>query len=160
MTQNVTVGLPDKPLQFLDSLMAVRADAAQTAGQLGITEFWAAEGHGSPMMVHSREDGGYFVIDGELEFWLGDGSSFKHGPGGFVWMPRGAHYAYGVSSPSARFLCITTPGGLERFFNDVSTPAADSSIPAGRSVSDEQARRAMAAVGDMGITIVGPPPAG
>ncbi|HEY2195313.1 MAG TPA: cupin domain-containing protein [Actinomycetospora sp.] len=158
MTDNVTDGMPEKPIRFLDSLVAVRADSTQTAGQLGITEFWAAQGHGSPLMIHNRDDEGYFVIDGELQFWVGDEPPFRRGAGGFAWMPRGVQHAYAVSSPSARFLCITTPAGLEGFFRQVGTPAADTTLPSGRSVDEEEGQRAMSAVSDWGVTVVGMPP--
>jgi hypothetical protein len=81
MIENELSGLPEKPIRFLDSLAAVRADNEQTAGQLGITESWAAQGHGSPVMIHVREDEDCSVLDGELQFWVGDESTSRCGPG-------------------------------------------------------------------------------
>ncbi|HEY2221907.1 cupin domain-containing protein [Actinomycetospora sp.] len=138
--------------------MATRADSARTDGQLGVTEFWAAQGHGSPMMIHSREDEGYLVLDGELTFWINDDRPFVHGPGGFAWMPRGTPHAYAVSSPTARFLCINTPGGLESFFGAVGAPAEGDALPVAGSPTSDEIERVEGAARGMGITITGPPP--
>ena len=157
-TDNITATVA-KPFRFLDSLMAVRADSARTGGQLAVTECWASQGHGSPMMIHSLEDDGYFVIEGELKGWINDDPPFVYGPGGFAWVPRGTQQAYAVSSPSAHFLCISTPGGIESFFVGVGAPADGDALPAGGSPSEEDVRHAQEAAPRVGITITGPPPA-
>ena len=59
-------------LAFLDSLITIRADRERTGGQLGLSESWAPRGHCSPLHMHSREDEAFFVVDGEMQFWLGD----------------------------------------------------------------------------------------
>jgi quercetin dioxygenase-like cupin family protein len=158
MTQSTTHPAPAKPTRFLDSLMAVRANSAQTRGQLGVTEFWGAQGHGSPLMIHSREDEGYLVVEGELTFWMDDDKPFTYGPGGFAWFPQGVKHAYAVSSPTARFLCMTTPAGLEEFFGSVGRPADGGTLPAGGSATEEEAQKVMSAAADSGVNIVGPPP--
>lgn len=144
--------------RFLDALAATRADAQRTDGQLGITEFWAARGHGSPMIVHASQDEGYFVIDGEIEWLSGDDPPVRYGPGGLGWAPRGVAHAYTVSSPAARFLCLTTPAGREAFFDEVGQPVESPDLPAAGSMSEAEAGRAMAIAADYGVTVVGPPP--
>jgi quercetin dioxygenase-like cupin family protein len=156
-TENTTVAVGTR-FRFLDSLMTVRADSARTGGQLGVTECWAERGHCSPTMIHSHEDDGYFVIEGELTVWIHDDPPIVYGPGGFAWVPRGTTQAYAVSSPSAHFLCINTPGGFERFFATMGAPADGDGLPQGGSPAADEVRY----VGDhapaMGITITGPPP--
>ncbi|MDT7574842.1 MAG: hypothetical protein QOH17_1175 [Pseudonocardiales bacterium] len=143
--------------RFLDAFAATRADARGTGGQLGITEFWAAEGHGSPMMVHAKEDEGYFVIDGEIEWRAGDDPPARYGAGALAWAPRGVAHAYIVSSPSARFLCLTTPAGLEGFFRELGQPAETDELPVAGSASEEDAGRAIVTVAEYGVTVIGPP---
>src|SRR4051812_14922693 len=158
MTTDSTTTTAQKPFRFLDSLMAVRADSARTDGQVGVTECWAARGHSSPMMIHSREDDGLFVIEGELKVWINDNPPLTYGPGGFAWVPRGTEHAYAVSSASAHFLAINTPAGVESFFVNVGVPAEGDALPAAGSPSEEEVRRAQDAAPSVGITVTGSPP--
>ena len=156
-TQNSTVAVGTR-FRFLDSLMAVRADSAGTAGQLGVTECWAERGHCSPTMIHLHEDDGYFVIEGELTVWINDNPPVAHGPGGFAWVPRGTRQAYAVTSPSAHFLCINTPGGFESFFVNMGVPADGDGLPPGGSPAQDELQYVKDHAPDMGITVTGPPP--
>lgn len=156
-TQDSTVAV-DKRFRFLDSLMAVRADSSKTAGQLGVTECWAERGHCSPMMIHSQEDDGYLVIEGELKVWINGDPPLAYGPGEFAWVPRGTEQAYAVSSPSAHFLCINTPGGFESFFVTMGAPADGDGLPPGGSPAEDELNYVRDHAPDMGITITGPPP--
>jgi quercetin dioxygenase-like cupin family protein len=156
-TQNSTVAV-DTRFRFLDSLMAVRADSARTAGQLGVTECWAERGHCSPTMIHALEDDGYFVIEGELKVWINDDAPSIYGPGGFAWVPRGTKQAYVVSSPSAHYLCINTPAGIESFFANMGAPADGDSLPPGGSPPEDEVQYVRDHAPDAGITVTGPPP--
>lgn len=156
-TQNSSAAVETR-FRFLDSLMALRADSAKTAGQLGITECWAERGHCSPMMIHSREDDGYLVIEGELTVWINGNPPLAYGPGGFAWVPRGTEQAYAVSSPSAHFLCINTPGGFESFFVNMGAPDDGDGLPPGGSPAENEIQYVQDHAPGMGITITGPPP--
>ncbi len=144
--------------RFLDSIMAVRAEGDGTAGQVGVIECWAERGHCSPMMIHSDEDDGYLVLDGELKVWINDDRPLACGPGGFAWVPRGTKQAYAVSSATAHYLCISTPGGLENFFVTMGAPAHGEELPRGGSPADDEVQYVRDHAPDWGITITGPPP--
>jgi quercetin dioxygenase-like cupin family protein len=144
--------------RFLDSIVAVRADRAKTTGQVGVVECWAERGHCSPMMIHSGEDDGYLVIDGELTVWINDNPPFVYGPGGFAWVPRGTKQAYAVSSATAHFLCINTPGGFESFFVNMGAPADGDEMPRGGSPAADEIQYVQDHAPEWGITITGPPP--
>ncbi|MEJ2888487.1 cupin domain-containing protein [Actinomycetospora aeridis] len=145
-------------MKFLDSILAIRADREETAGQLGVAESWAPLGHASPLHVHTHEDEGFFVIDGEMQFWRGDEPPFRLEAGGLAWLPRGRSHAFVVTSPSARFLTIATPGGFEDLFR-TGTPTSDPTVPAPGPPAPEDLERAMTALTALGVTILGPPPA-
>lgn len=145
-------------LTFLDSLLAIRADGRRTGGQLGLSESWAPQGHCSPLHVHSREDEAFFVIDGGMQFWLGEDPPFRHESGGLAWLPRLQPHAFVVTSPTARFLTITTPGGFEDLFR-TGAPADSLEIPPPGPAANDDLRRAAEALIELGVTILGPPPA-
>jgi quercetin dioxygenase-like cupin family protein len=148
----------DDVLLFLDSLLAIRADAERTGGRLGVSESWAPRGHASPLHVHSREDEAFFVIDGELQFWLGDGPPSRYRSGGLAWLPRSLPHAFVVTSPTARFLTIMIPGGFEDLFR-TGTPTESREIPGEGSADPAGVQRAGAALIDLRVRILGPTPA-
>ena len=73
--------------------------------------------------VHEYEDETFYVLDGEHQFTSGD-RTFRLGPGGVVFMPRGIPHAHRrVVHGVGRLLCIATPAGFERFFRDLADAA-------------------------------------
>jgi quercetin dioxygenase-like cupin family protein len=73
--------------------------------------------------VHRYEDETFYVVDGEHEFTSGD-RTFRLGPGGVAFLPRGIPHAHRrLVHGVGRLLCITTPAGFERFFRDLADAA-------------------------------------
>jgi mannose-6-phosphate isomerase-like protein (cupin superfamily) len=158
MTRSKALTTGGSPFWFLDSLLAIRADSAVTAGQFGMSESWAREGHGSPFHVHSREDEGFFVIEGEMKFWFGDDEPFTLGSGGLAWLPRSTPHGFLVTSPTARFLTITTPAGFEEHFRLNGKVATEQVIPT-RQLERADIEHAGATLKQLGVTVLGPLPA-
>ena len=112
-------------------------------------------GSGSPLHVHRNEDEWFYVIDGELTFWVG-GRVINAPAGSFVYGPRDIPHTFMVSSEQARFLLVTEPAGFEAFMRACSEPAARREIPpAPTAPPDMNAIVELAA--QHGIEIVGPP---
>ena len=72
---------------FLGALAVIKASTETTAGRVAVIEHLAPRGHGSPLHVHSREDEWFYVIEGELTFWV-DGQVTVAPAGSFVFGPR------------------------------------------------------------------------
>ncbi len=74
---------------------------------------------GPPRHFHEREDETFYVVEGEMLFWL-SGTTVSRNPGEIFHIPRGAEHTFTVAGPSsARFVAIVTPGGFEGFFEKV-----------------------------------------
>src|SRR5438034_7550844 len=58
-------------LWFLGTLATVKASGKETDGRVAVIEHLAPRGSGSPLHVHHREDEWFYVIEGELTFWVG-----------------------------------------------------------------------------------------
>lgn len=110
------------------ALVAVKATAATTGGRVAIFELLAEQGSGSPLHVHHNEDEWFYVMEGELTFWVG-GQAIHAPAGGFVYGPRDIPHTFLVSSPQARFLLVTEPGGFENIMREMSQPALTSTPP-------------------------------
>jgi hypothetical protein len=80
--------------------------------------------------VHQREDEWFYVLEGELTFWVG-AELVVAGPRGFVSWPRDIPHTFTVSSPQARFLLVTHPGAFDGFVRVLGQPAERLEIPDG-----------------------------
>jgi len=140
---------------FLGSLAIIRSSAATTGGRVAVIEHLGPRGSGSPLHVHHNEDEWFYVIDGELTFWIG-GRVVTAPAGAFVYGPRGIPHTFMVSSSEARFLLVTEPAGFEGFLRALSEPAERLEIPPAPTVPPDPAPM-VALAADYGIEILGPP---
>lgn len=142
-------------LWFLGILVTVKSTAATTAGRVAVLEHLAPRGAGSPMHVHHREDEWFYVMDGELTFWVG-GEVITAPAGSFVYGPRDVPHTFIVSSDEARFLLVTEPAGFEDFVRALSEPARELAIPPAATEPPDLGRLAALAA-EHDIEILGPP---
>lgn len=140
---------------FLGVLATIKSSAETTAGRVAVIEHLAPQGSGSPLHVHHNEDEWFYVIDGELTFWVGGQVTVAPG-GSFVFGPRDIPHTFSVTSHEARFLLVTEPGGFEGFVRALSVPAESLTLPPA-SVQPPDPARMMTVAADYGIEIVGPP---
>jgi len=113
---------------FADSLLRYKVTGDETRGQLALAEVRAPRGSGSPVHTHLHEDEAWYVLEGELTFWLG-GESRTATSGDFVFGPRGIHHRFRVDSETARFLILVTPAGFEDFTRACGRPATAGTFP-------------------------------
>lgn len=143
-------------LWFIDSLVNVLVRGDQTGGGMAMVEFLAPSGSMPPLHVHAREEETFYVLEGELEFYIGTSAPARVGPGGCAVAPRGVPHSFkAISSEPSRFLIVTSPAGFEDFVAEVSDPAPELSLPPADVPPDMG--RIMAAAEKAGITIMGPP---
>jgi quercetin dioxygenase-like cupin family protein len=140
---------------FVGTLVTIKASSQTTAGCVAVTENLAPRGSGSPLHVHHREDEWFYVVEGELTFWVG-GQIITAAAGSFVYGPRDVPHTFTVSSDTARFLLVTEPAGFEEFVRALSEPATELVIPPpAAEPPDIEAMTRLAA--EYGLEILGPP---
>jgi len=91
-------------------------------------EILAPDGYEGVWHVHHREDEGFYILEGEMTFHVGQ-QTIKAGPGSYLFGPRDVPHTYTVDSGPARLLFLFTPAGLEGFIREYSEPASSLSIP-------------------------------
>jgi quercetin dioxygenase-like cupin family protein len=137
------------------SLITIKASAEQTGGRFSLVEFLSPEGIATPLHVHRDDDETFYIIEGELTFYLEDGQPIPASAGSLVHVTGEAVHAYQVDSETARYLIITTPQH-ERFFRAAfGDPAPSRTLPPEGPLDME---RIGAAAGEYGVEILGPPP--
>jgi len=94
----------------------LKATRLETAGSMGLFEATSAPGFGPPQHVHDAADEWFYILEGEVQFLVGN-QTFHCSAGGFVFIPRGTVHAPKILGDSpAHLLCGFVPGGNELSF--------------------------------------------
>jgi quercetin dioxygenase-like cupin family protein len=137
------------------ALATVKASTKMTGGGVFVMELLAPKGSGSPLHVHHREDEWFYVLEGELAFWVG-GRVIAAPSGSFVFGPRDIPHTFMVTSDLARFLLVTEPGEFEGFVRELSEPARTPTPPPPPTGPPDM-ERILRTAARYGLEILGPP---
>ena len=113
---------------WLGSLAVIKATAANTGGQLTIIEVTWPPHAEAPLHVHYWEDEGFWVLEGDVTFEVGDTTIEAHA-GDYAFGPRNIPHRFTVGSAGCRMLFILTPGGFEALVIAMSEPAGSRTLP-------------------------------
>jgi quercetin dioxygenase-like cupin family protein len=128
------------------SVVSHLATTDMTNGRYSLFEVRDGSGGGPPVHRHTREDEGYYVLDGEYDVYSDGGLVLHATPGTYVHVRAGTAQAYKcVSADGGRMLVVASPGGLEQFFDALAATPPDPTQVA-------------ATAAGFGIEVVGPPP--
>lgn len=108
-------------LMWLGEPTIIKVSGAETSGHYAIAEVISTPDGFVPLHVHNAEDEAFLIVEGEVEFTVGD-RRFTVGPGAFVFGPRGVPHAYKVKSAEARIMMMFSPAGFEQFIRETSFP--------------------------------------
>jgi glyoxylate utilization-related uncharacterized protein len=82
-------------------------------------------GGGPPPHVHSREEEGFYILEGEITFTI-NGERVVAKAGVFANMPVGTLHSFkNESGEPAKMLISVAPAGLEQMFFEVGQPITD-----------------------------------
>jgi len=113
---------------WFGALAEIKASAADTGGQLTIIEVTEHAGAVAPLHVHHRDDEGFWILEGEVTFEVGD-EIIAASAGDYVFGPRGIPHRFTVGDQGCRMLFIMVPGGMEDLIRATSEPAASHTLP-------------------------------
>jgi quercetin dioxygenase-like cupin family protein len=100
-----------------------KATAESTGGAFALLEASIPPGSGPPPHVHGTADEAFYLLAGTLQMSAG-ADTFLARAGDFVFVPRGTlHRFTNPGVDAARALILFTPGGFERFFDEIGAPA-------------------------------------
>ena len=142
-------------LWFFGTLATFKATAEQTGGQYSLVEQVAPRGVATPLHVQPEDHESFYVLEGELTFYLEDGRPIPAPAGSFVHIPKGMPHAFQVDSETARFLDLTTPQH-EHFMRAAGEPAQGRELPP--AVPPAMVEKVNAIAQRYGVEILGPPP--
>ena len=112
-----------------------------TGGSFALVEHpMAPRSLGAPVHTHRHEDEYSYVLEGEIGAEVG-GRALRAGPGALVVKPRGVPHAFwNPTDAPARLLEIISPGGFERYFEEMAAAFAPGAPPDMMRVAEIQAR--------------------
>jgi len=140
-------------------LATIKATKEQTGGRYTLVEILAPDGYGSVLHVHHQEDEGFYILEGEMTFYVGE-KTIKARPGSFLFGPKDVPHAFTVDSGPARLLFVLSPAGFEDLVRDMGEPARSLTVPPQPEAPPSEAEmQQMAAIGAQhGVELLGPPP--
>jgi quercetin dioxygenase-like cupin family protein len=130
MNEGRTVAVVGDVYRFL-------ATGDHTNGKYALWEAIVPPGGGPPPHVHSREEEGFYVLEGEITFHIGE-QRIMATAGVFANMPVGTPHSFkNESGKSAKMLISVAPAGLEQMFFEVGLPVAQGAKTAAPPTKEE-----------------------
>jgi quercetin dioxygenase-like cupin family protein len=129
-----------------------QATGEDTNGKYALWEAVVPPGGGTPPHIHSREEEGFYVLEGEITLTIGD-TRLVASAGMFANMPVGTPHSFkNESSKPARLLISLAAAGLEQMFFEVGV-----SVPPGETTAQpptkEEIERLLTAAPRYGVEI-------
>jgi mannose-6-phosphate isomerase-like protein (cupin superfamily) len=137
---------------YMGSLLTFLAESKDSGSNFSFFEVKMRPGNEPPPHVHENEDELYYILEGEIDTYVGS-SAFHLTPGTCMFLPRRQPHTFRILSPELRMLFLTQPGGLEGYFRAMSTSAADELTfpPRGITYSNADIEYAIRTGADYGI---------
>jgi quercetin dioxygenase-like cupin family protein len=106
------------------------ATGDDTNGKYALWEAIVGPGGGPPPHVHSREEEGFYILEGEIAFTI-NGARVVATAGTFANMPVGTPHSFkNESNRPAKMLISVAPAGVEQMFFEVGVPLAEGATTA------------------------------
>ena len=132
MTHQPTLRTPTegRTIAVVGDVYRFMATGEDTNGKYALWEAIVPPGGGPPPHVHSREEEGFYILEGEITFQVA-GKRIVATPGMFANMPVGTPHSFkNESGQTARMLISIAPAGLEEMFFEVGVPLDDGATTA------------------------------
>lgn len=144
-----------RTLAIVGDVYRFLATGADTDGSYAQFEAIVPPGGGPPPHIHLREEEGFYILDGEITFHIGE-QRIVATAGMFANMPIGVPHSFkNETDRPARMLITVAPAGIEQMFFEVGVPLADGSTTALPPTQEEIAKLLKIAP-DYGIEILIP----
>ena len=130
------------------------ATGEQTGEAFTLVDEKAKRGESVPLHLHRDDMESFYIIDGEITFYIGDQPGVRACAGSFAHIPGGTVHGFRIESETARYLILTTPRHGQ-FYRSVTLPSQPGGLPPLESVDGSQIENACE---EYGIEFVGPLP--
>ncbi len=130
MKPTVRTASEGRPVAVVGDVYRFLATGEETGGKYALFDAIVSPGGGPPPHVHSREEEGFYVLEGEITFTI-NGERVVATAGMFANMPVGTPHSFkNEGDKPARMLISVAPAGLEQMFFEVGVPLAEGATSA------------------------------
>ena len=129
MTHKATLRPPaeGRTIAVVGDVYRFLATGEETNGKYAIWEAIVPPGGGPPPHVHSREEEGFYILEGEITFMIGE-ERLVATAGMFANMPVGTPHSFkNESNQPAKMIISIAPAGLEGMFFEFGLPLPEGS---------------------------------
>jgi mannose-6-phosphate isomerase-like protein (cupin superfamily) len=146
-------------IAVVGDLYTFLAVGGETGGRYALWDAVVAPGGGPPPHIQTREDEGFYVLEGEVAFYA-DGARVLARRGTFLNVPPGVLHSFrNETGQDARMLILVGPAGLERMFWEAGQIVEERPARP-RPPAREEIEKLLAAAPRYGVEVRLPPPAG
>lgn len=139
---------------FMGDLFTYLVVGEESSGRYFILEVIVSPDNGPTPHIHHREEEHFYVVTGELTFWVGD-RTFHVSAGDSIHIPRKTLHSFKNGPTPAKLLVTFSPAGIEKFFQQIGEPVEDRSA-APPPITEEIIARAMALEATYGLETILP----
>jgi mannose-6-phosphate isomerase-like protein (cupin superfamily) len=157
MSRNPIINTPPqgRTIAVVGDVYRFLATGDDTNGKYALFEALVGPGGGPPPHVHSREEEGFYVLEGEITFTI-NGERVVATAGIFANMPVGTPHSFkNECNKPAKMLISVAPAGLEKMFFEVGVPLPEGATTA-LPPTKEEINKLLAIAPSYGIEILLP----
>ena len=118
----------DNSVHYIAHTFSFLATGEDTDNAYSLIHCYFRKGFTPPPHYHQLEDECFYILDGEIEFQVGE-KTFTASAGDYVSAPRGIPHSFNLLSETAKALLIITPAGFETLFREFGDPAQSLELP-------------------------------
>ena len=118
----------ENSVHYIAHTFSFLATGKDTGGAFSLIHCYFRKGFTPPPHYHKLEEESFFVLEGEIDFHVGD-SKLRVGAGQLIVLPRNVPHSFNLVTETAKALLLITPAGFEVFFEEFGQPAKTLDLP-------------------------------
>ena len=130
------------------------ATGDDTTGAFCLVDERASRGESVPLHRHPEDMESFYVLEGELTIYIGEGPGVRAPAGTFAHLPGGTVHGFRIESEAARYLSLTT-SRHGQFYRAITLASRPGGLPPLEPVEGSQIKQASS---DYGVEFVAPLP--
>ena len=118
----------ENSVHYMAHTFSFLSTGEDTGGAFSILHCYFRKGFTPPPHYHTLEDESFYLLEGEIDFYVGD-KKVKASAGEFIVLPRNIPHHFDLITETAKALLLITPAGFEVFFREFGQPAQTLDLP-------------------------------
>lgn len=118
----------ENSVHYIAHTFSFLSTSKDTGGAFSLIHCYFRKGFTAPPHYHKLEDESFFILEGEIDFHVGD-TKVKVSVGEFIMLPKNVPHYFDLITETAKALMLITPAGFEVFFEEFGQPAKTLDLP-------------------------------